>query len=410
MKNANRLIGVIVGGVVLIGAGIAVGQDWPQWRGANRDGKATGFTAPQTWPKALTQQWKETVGLGDSTPALVGDRLYVFARQGEDEVTLCLSAADGKQLWQNKYAAPTIPGPDSREHPGPRSSPAVAEGKVVTLGVWGNLACLDAANGKELWRKDEFPKVTPQFHTAMSPLIVDGMAVAHLGGPGNGALMAFDLATGNLKWKWAAEGPAYASPVLMTVGGTKQIVTMTEKSVVGVAAADGKLLWQVAFAPPGRMGYNAATPIVDGQTVIFAGQGRGTKAVKVEQTGDGFAAKDLWSAQPAVQFCSPVLKDGLLFAVSNGGNLWCLNAQTGQPGWTDTAKRGSGYGGMVDAGSVVLALANNSELIAFKPSDKQYEELARIKVADTPTYAYPVITGNRLFVKDRDAVTMWTVE
>jgi outer membrane protein assembly factor BamB len=350
------------------------------------------------------------VGLGDSTPALVGDRLYVFARQGEDEVTLCLSAADGKQLWQNKYAAPTIPGPDSREHPGPRSSPAVAEGKVVTLGVWGNLACLDAANGKELWRKDEFPKVTPQFHTAMSPLIVDGMAVAHLGGPGNGALMAFDLATGNLKWKWAAEGPAYASPVLMTVGGTKQIVTMTEKSVVGVAAADGKLLWQVAFAPPGRMGYNAATPIVDGQTVIFAGQGRGTKAVKVEQTGDGFAAKDLWSAQPAVQFCSPVLKDGLLFAVSNGGNLWCLNAQTGQPGWTDTAKRGSGYGGMVDAGSVVLALANNSELIAFKPSDKQYEELARIKVSDTPTYAHPVIAGKSVFVKDADAVTMWTIE
>ena len=217
MKNANRLIGVIVGGVVLIGAGFACAQDWPQWRGANRDGKVTGFTAPQTWPKALTQKWKATVGLGDATPALVGDRLYVFARQGEDEVTLCLNAADGKELWQNKYAVAAISGPDSREHSGPRSSPAVAEGKIVTLGVWGNLACLDAATGKELWRKDEFPKVTPRFHTAMSPLIVDGMAVAHLGGPGKGALMAFDLATGNLKWKWDAEGPAYASPVLMTV-------------------------------------------------------------------------------------------------------------------------------------------------------------------------------------------------
>ena len=282
MKNANRWIGVMVGGVVLIGTTLGRAQDWPQWRGPNRDGKATGFTAPQTWPKELTQKWKTTVGLGDSTPALVGDRLYVFARQDDNEVTLCLNAADGKEVWQNKFAAAAIPPPDGRDHPGPRSSPAVADGKVVTLGVWGNLACLDAATGKDLWRKDEFPKVTPRFHTAMSPLIVDGMAIAHLGGPGNGALMAFDLATGNLKWKWAAEGPAYASPVVMTVGGTKQIVTMTEKSVVGVAAADGKLLWQVAFAPQG-MAYNAATPIVDGQTVIYTGQGRGTKAVKIEK-------------------------------------------------------------------------------------------------------------------------------
>ena len=320
-----------------------------------------------------------------------------------------MNAADGKEIWQNKYPSTTIPGPDSREHAGPRSSPAVADGKVVTLGVWGNLACLDAATGKEIWRNDEFPKVTPQFHTATSPLIVDGMVIAHLGGAGNGALMAFDAATGKIKWKWDAEGPAYASPVVMTVDGVKQIVTLSEKSVVGVAAADGKLLWQIAFVP-GRMAYNAATPIVDGQTVIFTGQGRGTKAVKVENTGDGFAKKELWSAQPAVQFCSPVLMDGLLFGVSGKGNLFCLDAKTGQTDWTDSTKRGSGYAGMVAAGSIILALPNNSELIAFKPNGKQYEELARIKVAETPTIAYPVLAGKRLFVKDRDALTMWTID
>jgi outer membrane protein assembly factor BamB len=409
MKSTNRLIGVIAGGVVLIGAGVALGQDWPQWRGANRDGKAAGFTAPATWPKELTQKWQVTVGTGDAAPALVGDRLYVFARQGGDEVTTCLSAVDGKELWQNKFAVEAIPGPDASVHSGPRSSPAVADGKVVTLGVWGNLACLDAADGKELWRNDEFPKITPKFHTSASPLVLDGMAIAHLGGPGNGALMAFDLATGKIKWKWTAEGPAYASPVVMTVDGVKQVVTLTEKSVVGVAAADGKLLWQIAFVPEGRA-YNAATPIVDGQTVIFTGQGRGTKAVKVEKTGDGFKANELWSVKPAVQFCSPVLKDGLLFAISGSGNLFCLDAKTGETGWTDSAKRGSGYGGMVDAGSVVLALDDKSELTAFKPNNKQYEELARIKVAKSPTFAYPVVAGKRLFVKDRDALTMWTIE
>ena len=410
MRNANRWIGVIVGGVVLMAASYVLAGDWPQWRGPNRDGKVTGFTAPQTWPKTLAQKWKKPVGAGDASPALVGDRLYVFAREDDNEVTRCMNVADGNELWQNKFAAATIPGPDAREHAGPRSSPAVADGKVVTIGVWGNLGCIDAANGADLWRKDPYPKATPRFHAATSPLIVDGMVVAQLGGPGNGALMAFDLATGNVKWKWDAEGPGYASPVAATIGDVKQIVTLTEKSVVGVALADGKLLWQVAFAPQG-MAYNAATPIVNGQTVIFTGQGRGTKAVKIEKSGDVFTPKELWSVSPAVQFSSPVLKDGLLFAVSATGNLFCVNAETGVPSWTDKAKLGrGGYGAMLDAGSVILALPDNSELVVFKPSDKQYEELARIKVADTPTYAYPVIAGQKLLVKDRDALTLWTIE
>src|SRR5664279_2134599 len=102
MRNMNQTIAA-VGGVLAISAGCALAQDWPQWRGANRDGKASGFTAPKTWPKELTQKWKVTVGLGDATPALVGDKLYVFARQHPAEVVRCLDAANGKELWQEKY-------------------------------------------------------------------------------------------------------------------------------------------------------------------------------------------------------------------------------------------------------------------------------------------------------------------
>ncbi|KPK84409.1 MAG: hypothetical protein AMJ81_05605, partial [Phycisphaerae bacterium SM23_33] len=264
------MIGVIACCVILVCAGGVLAQDWPQWRGPNRDGKVTGFTAPETWPKALTRKWSVTVGSGDATPALVGDKLYVFARQGDDEVTLCLDASEGKELWRDKYAAQAVTGPASR-HPGPRSSPAVADGKVVTLGVGGVLSCLDAATSKPLWRKDPFPKLVPQYFTGMSPIIVDGMVIAHLGGPGKGAIIAFDLATGKQKWECPGDGPAYASPVLMMVAGTKQVVVQTEKNVVGVAAADGKLLWQVP-SPPQQRFYNSATPIVEGQTVIYTGQ------------------------------------------------------------------------------------------------------------------------------------------
>ena len=241
-----------MGCVVLVCAGSVLAQDWPQWRGVNRDGMVTGFAAPQEWPKELTPKWKTTVGTGCATPALVGDRLYVFARQGDEEAILCLSAADGKEIWKDKYAAQAVTGAAGR-HPGPRSSPAVAEGKIVTLGVGGVVSCLDLT-GKLVWRKDPFPKIVPKFFTSMSPIIVDGMAIVHVGGQGNGAIIAFDLANGEEKWRWAAEGPEYASPALMTVDGTKQIVTLAEKSIVGIATADGKLLWQLPFATAGQPG------------------------------------------------------------------------------------------------------------------------------------------------------------
>ena len=403
-----RSIGVVAGCAVFINAVAAFGQDWPQWRGPNRDGKAAGFVAPQTWPKALTEKWKVTVGQGDATPALVGDRIYVFARQGDDEVLLCLDAADGKEIWRDKYAAEPVTGAPA-SHPGPRSSPTVADGKVLTLGVGGVISCVDADKGKVLWRKDPMHGEVPRFFTAMSPIVVDDACVAQLGGDDQGTTFAFDLATGNVKWKWEGDGPAYGSPVLMTVDGTKQIVAQTAKSIVGFAAADGKLLWRIDTPKQGRV-YNAVTPIVDGQTVIYTGQGSGTRAVKVEKRGDKFVTNEVWKNDKlGTSFSTPVLKDGLLFGMSPRGNMFCLRADSGQTAWTTEGGR-QGFGTIVDAGPVVLALPANSEFIVFSPGDKKFEELARIKVSKSPTYAYPVVSGKRVFIKDKEALTMWTVE
>jgi outer membrane protein assembly factor BamB len=312
-------------------------------------------------------------------------------------------------VWEDKYAAQEVTGAAGR-HPGPRSSPAVADGKVVTIGVGGVLSCVNA-DGKVLWRKDPFPKVVPRFFTSMSPIIVDGMAVAHLGGDGNGALIAYDLASGDEKWRWGGEGPAYASPALLTVAGTKQIVTLSEKSVVGVNAADGTLLWHLPFAPA-RRAYNAATPIVDGSTVIYTGAGRGTFAVKIAKQGDAFVARELWSNPDlAVQYNTPVLEGGKLYGLSNNGNLFCIDAQTGQAAWTDDTQRGrGGFGAMIDAGSCLMVLPSDSNLIVFKPDATQYSELAHYTISDTPTYACPVLAGNNLYVKDEQTITKWTIE
>ena len=414
MKSVNPATGVLVGCALLLGSGGVGAQDWPQWRGPNRDAKATGFTAPKTWPKEPTKKWQVKVGEGVATPALVGDKLYVFSRQDGNEVTRCLAAADGKEIWADKYEAASFNGPDSGFQ-GPRCSPAVAEGKVVTLGVQGTLSCLDAAGGTVVWRKNDFKGSLPRFHTASSPIIVDGLCIAQLGGNSKGAIVAYDLAKGDEKWKWTDDGTAYASPVLLNLGGTKAVVAETSGNVVGLAVADGKLLWKTAFPIAGRMTYNACTPMVDGQTVIVSGGGRGTKAWKVEKKGDEITAAELWSnPDVAVQFNTPVVKNGLVFGISNNDKLFCLSAENGKTAWTSSLAGGGGrsrgYGSVVDVGPVLMALNPGSQLVVFEPGDKEYKEVTKYKVADSATYAYPVVAGNRVFVKDRDSVILWTIE
>ncbi len=410
MKNANRTMVVISSCVLLMSAGAGLAQDWPQWRGANRNAAAPDFKAPANWPQELAQQWKVEVGQGDATPALVGNKLYVFARQDGKEVTLCLNAETGQQLWSEGYDAQGATGPAARQHSGPRSSPAVAEGKVVTFGVRGTLSCLEAATGKKLWRKDDFADKWPRFFTASSPIIVNGLCIAQVGAGNQGGIIAYDLASGNHEWEWTEDGPGYASPVLLTVNGTAMVVTLTEKKIVGLGVADGKLLWDADFTPQGRA-YNAATPIVEGQTIIYTGAGRGTKAVKIVKEGDAFTAKELWSnPQESVQFNTPVLHDGRLYGLSQNNDIFCIDAQDGKSAWTYSLGGRGGFGSIVSAGSVLMALTPQAELLVFQPSDKEYKELAKYKVADSETYAYPVPSGNRIYVKDQNSVILWQVK
>ncbi len=463
-------------------------QDWPQWRGPDRSAKASGFQAPKTWPKSLTQKWKITVGDGVSSPALVGDKLYVFTRENGTEVLRCLNAADGEELWRDSYDSLGATGP-AQSFSGPRSSPAVAEGKVVTVGVRGMVSSVDAANGKVLWRKDDF-KAYPNFFPSSSPLIAHGLAIAQLGGRQNGAVVAYDLTTGAEKWKWNGPSPAYASPALLTVGTSHYVIAQTESQVVAVDAATGQLAWESEAAgqdgPGGGAGggggrgggrdYKAATPIIDGSNLILAG--RSIRALKLEKAGDRLTARELWNnAEKSVQFNTPTLRNGLLFGLSGANELFCVRAKDGTTAWSapfpsaeapasesprPTAQRRSfnpdpavagqivsvaqadpgrpgggqgrpggpggpggrrgggggggmgggrgGYGNIVDAGSALLAITPAGDLVVFEPSDAGLNVLASYKVSAGQTHAYPVLSGKRIFIKDGNDLTLWTVE
>jgi outer membrane protein assembly factor BamB len=221
-----------------------------------------------------------------------------------------------------------------------------------------------------------------------------------------------------------------------TIGDRKVIVFVSDKSLAAVGATDGKTLWKTNYEQ-GR--YNAATPVVEGQTLIYAGPGRGTTAVSLEPEAAALAVRELWSnPDNSLMYNSPVLKDGLLFGLSNSDNLFCINAENGQTVWSVTASGepasaqgnreeqaqpgqgqrrrrrggggGGGYGSIVDVGSPLLALTPNGQLTVYAPDGGSFQKLASYKVAESGTYAYPIAAGNRIYVKDQNSVTLWTID
>lgn len=428
--------------------------DWPQYLGEDRTAKAS-FVPPEAWPKELIPKWKLTVGDGVATPALVGERLYVFTRQEGGEILRCLAAATGNEIWKSEKFDVLPAERPAQDFAGPRSSPTVSAGKVVTLGLRGALSCYDANKGNLLWRKEDFKGVFPRFFTSASPVVTDGLCIAALGGNDRGGVIAYDLNTGDEKWRWEGEGASYASPVLLTAGGTKLVIAEMDKKILGLAVKNGEVLWETPFVVPGR-GYNAATPMVDGNTLYYGGSGRPLTAVKFTKQGDAIVASQLWqNPEMTLQFNTPVMKNGTLFGLTANNDLFAVN-RDGKTAWTSPAtpaqatanpppnnpptqagtsepagtnapavtrgpggsggrggRGGGGRGGyaqIVDAGSVLLALTPAAELIVFKPDEKSYSEMARIKVADSPTYAYPVVSGKRIFVKGKNDLSLFLVD
>lgn len=415
--NLSRV--VILGSVVFASFSLASAQDWPQWRGQHRDGHAADFKVPATWPADIQSKWKIKIGEGAASPAVVGDHVYTFSREGTYEVTRCVDAKTGKEAWQDKYETLPATGPAGR-HPGPRSSPTVADGKVITYGVRGTLSCLDATSGKVIWRKESHPDAWPRFFTSSSPIVVNRLCIAQLGSESAGSITAFDLATGDEQWKWSEDGTAYASATTATVDGTKLIITQTAGKVVALEPATGKSVWEIPFVAQGR-GYNTATPIVDGDVVIYSGSGRGTTAVKLEKDGAGFKATELWSNKDgSVQFNNPILANGLILGLNPGGELFCIDEKSGKTAWTkslsgDSGNQGGGrrgggggFGSIVEAGPVFFALTPSSDLIAFDAKESGYELLGRWHVADSPTYAYPVVSGDHIYIKDQDSLALFS--
>lgn len=386
--------------------------DWPQWRGPLRDGSISGFQAPPSWPERLTRKWKTAVGIGHASPIYASGRIYVFSRRQESEILSSLDPADGKIVWSQSYNAPYKMNPAAEKHgEGPKSTPVFDRGRLFTLGIGGILSSHDAATGKLRWRKDysrQFAHTSPLYGTAMSPVVDRGLLIAHVGGEDGGALTAFDADSGEVKWGWREDGPGYASPVIVELSGVRQVVTQTQKNIVGIDESSGALLWRIPFTTPYTQ--NVVTPVVYRDTLIFSGLTKGVMAVALSRSNSGWSTRELWNTpEVSMYMSSPVLSGDLLFGFShkNKGQLFCLDARTGAVKWTGAPRQGDNAA-LEIAGGLLFVLKDNAELTVARAAAAGFEPVRVYSVAESPTWAHPLILDNGVAVKDLDSLALWT--
>jgi outer membrane protein assembly factor BamB len=409
MKSVRSIliVALVVTALTLVSA-----QDWSQWRGPARTGATAAFKAPAMWPERPKQVWKVPAGVGHASPIVAANRVYVFSRIGEQEALTAFDLASGKQVWQQAYNAPYQMNSAATSHgKGPKSTPVFNGGRVYTFGISGILTAWQASDGRMLWHKDfakEFPTTSPDFGVAMSPIVDGNLLIVHVGGSGNGALTAFDVTSGQPKWSWKGDGPAYASPVIADFGGTRQIITQSQRSIVGVSLIEGHLLWQVPFAT--EYAQNIITPVVVGDLVVYGGVGKSTAAVRVKQTAGKWHAEPAWeNADLPLYMSSPVESDGYLFGLStrNRGQFFCLDPRTGKTVWT-TKGREAESAAFVTTGDLILAVTTEGEVVISRNSPKQFDLVKRYTLADSPVWAHPAVTSGGLVIKDAETLAYWT--
>jgi len=382
-------------------------QDYTQWRGQSRDGSASAFSRPSAWPDKLTRRWKVEVGEGYATPLIIGSTVYCFTRRNESEIIMALDVADGHLRWQTSYAAPYKTADPTKIHgAGPKATPLYYRGKLYTLGISGTVSAFDASSGKLLWQKPA-PAEQPFFGTASSPVGDENLVIFH---PGDyGPLTAFDANTGDVKWTAAGDG-LYASPMIVELGGIRQVVSMGQQNIVGVAATDGSALWQYPWPGEGG-GMQSITPVIYQDMIIVSSYHAGVTALRPIRHDDKWAVEVAWQTKDVSMFLSnPVMIGSTLFGLSEkaSGQFFALDAASGKVLWLGKPRQATNTA-LVKAGDLLFLLDDDAELTVATASRAGFHPLKTYTVADSATWAQPAISGNRLIVKDVLSLALWTL-
>ena len=387
---------------------------WPGWLGPGRDGWVDVFKAPSRWPEKLQRGWRVKVGTGYGSPLVAAGRVYQHARQGEAEVVWGFDLETGKVKWKKSYSAPfKIGGGGERHGKGPKSCPVLADGRLFTMSISGVLTAWDAASGKELWRRDyrkRFKKSHPYWGASTSPLVDGKRVIAHFGMEEAGALVALDVATGKEVWSQGKDGPCYSSPLLVEISGVRQVVEWNHRVLAGVESRSGRLLWEYPF-PHKTHNQNMPTPVFHKGRVLVGGENRGVHSIEPKLVDGIWSVKKGWSQKEvALDMSTAVVNGELLYGLSHydKGRFFCLDLDTGKVLWKGPGRTGQNVMFLSIEGYVV-ALVNDGELQVITASGDSFRKAATYQVANSPTWAPPVLLKGGLLVKDHETLTRWSL-
>jgi outer membrane protein assembly factor BamB len=403
---ASRIaVAVLVGPVAAV-MGHEAPQDYPQWRGQTRDGAASAFSKPKSWSEQLRLRWRVDVGEGYATPIVVGDTVYVFTRRNGKEGITALDADTGTTVWRTDYPVPYEPYEDAVDHgDGPKATPLFHRGRLYTLGISGTISSFDAFSGTLVWQKSA-PPVQPFLGTASSPLGDRDLVIVQA--EGDTALTAFEANTGRVRWTVRNEF-RYASPIVVDLHGTRQVIAVAQNSILGISVADGSVLWEHPWKSPL---VQAISPLLYRDTIIVSGHDRGVMALKPIRRSSAWVVEVVWETTEVSMFLSNAVVIGdTLFGLShrNSGQYFAVDAPTGQVLWLDQPRRATNSA-IVKADDLLFFLNDDAELIVARSSRTGFEPLTRYRLAESATWAQPAISGKRIFIKDVSSLALWSLD
>jgi len=417
LNRSCRWLALSIVGCCCLAATNARAEDWPQWRGPNRDGKSADTGLLKQWPAGGPKlAWKATgLGKGYANMSVAAGRLFTMGDKDGAGYVMALSAADGKILWATKVGAPGSPDAPGWSYPGPRCTPTISGDLAFALDAWGEMICVSVANGKEQWRKNfgkDFGGKPPTWGYSESPL-VDGDQVVVTPGGSKGAMVALDKKTGRLLWqsKDFTDEAHYSSIVIAEIDGTRQYVQLTAASVVGISPKDGSVLWQ---AP--RKGNVAVipTPIVAGNLIyVTSGYNAGCNLFKVTPNAGKFSVEQVYANKLMGNHHGGVVKVGeYLYGYSDSKGLACQDFQTGEIVWAEKEKIKKGCVSYAD-GALYCREEDTGTMVLLDASPAGYQEKGRFLQPDRAqekAWPHPTIANGKLYLRDQDVLLCYDVK
>ncbi len=375
-----------------------VGSYWTDFRGPLRDGSYREQAVRTDWPAGgLTPVWKQPVGAGYASFVVAHGRAFTIEQRGPTEVVAAYDVPTGREIWTDTWPAEFR---ESMGGDGPRATPTWADGTVYALGATGELRALDEATGSVSWRTNILSDSGARnldWGMAAAPLVVDDALIVLPGGSGGRSVSAYDRRTGARLWSALDDQQAYAAPMLVTLGGRRQLLVLSATRLLGLTVDGGRVLWEYPF--PTYNGINAAQPLLLGDDRVFvsASYGAGAAVVEVIPAGEGFEVREVWrNTRMKNRFSSSVLYEGVIYGLDEA-ILAAVDADTGRLLW----KGGRyGYGQVTLVGDSLVVLTEDGDLALVRARPDRHQEITRFPVLEGKTWNPPAIDGGYLLVRN----------